>query len=439
MRTRLSMILGMTLLAGPAAADPLSLNDAVRAALARSPALVAAARAADGADARTAQAETAWLPRLSVDSRYTFSGPLAELVIDTGITPPGSPSPLVVRRTVGSEHRFSTTLGVGWRAVDFGARDVLAEAGEAAARAARLDGEARAAELAFGVRAAYHAARMLDGVATITDRSLASTLADQDVAKAQLAAGIGNAVAVAGLEARVAELEARRTAALIGRDRALDTLRLLVGLPASPLELTDDLPTTDLQATAEGTPPSVARIMALEEAAEKSHEAIGRGYWPTVDVFGAFGVQYPETAFADSGWDMQYQVGVALNWPIFDGMMRSRQRDEAAARVAELRAVEQAAREEADRAGIDADARLTTARANAAAAARAEQTAQVYAKAARAAVTAGVGTELEVRQAEAALDGARIAALQARFEAAMARADALRARGQVGVAEEVAP
>ena len=437
MRWSFIVLIGVTGIgiAGPAFAEPLSLDAAVRAAIARSPALIAAARSADGADARVAQAETAWLPRVTVESKYVFAGPLPELVIDTGLTPPGAAGPLVVQRTMGSEHHFTAGATVGWRAVDFGARDVAADAAESAARAARLDGEARATELAWGVRSAWLGARLLEEVAAVTERSLASTAADLKVAVARKEAGLGNTVAVAGLEARAAELEARRTDALIGRERAVSTLRLLTGLPkGAPVELDGDLPTTEGAAAADGMPATVARLEALTEAARESHEALGRGYWPTLDVFAGFGVQYPETSFAEDGWNISYQAGVALTWPVFDGMLRSRQRDEAAAKIAELEALGQAAREEAERSAVDADARLASARASALAAVRAEQTAEVYARAARAAETAGIGTDLEVRKAEEVLDQARLAALRSRYEAAMARSDALRAHGMTGLA-----
>jgi hypothetical protein len=87
--------------ASPAA---LSVDAAVARALERHPALKAAAFAQAGAAARVEQAHTAWLPRVGVEAGYRYSGPVPELVVDTGITPPGATEPMVIRREAGTEH-----------------------------------------------------------------------------------------------------------------------------------------------------------------------------------------------------------------------------------------------------------------------------------------------------------------------------------------------
>lgn len=461
--TRLTLLLvcAGTLAAGPVRA--LTLDQAVAQALERHPALKAAAWAERGADARVAQAETAWLPRVGLDAGYRYSGPVPELVVETGITPPGAPEPLVIRREAGTEHNAHVAGQAGWRAWDFGARDARSDAAEAAAEATAAEARERAADVALGVRSAFLAVLLFDETSGVTERSLET--ARQELADAELrrTAGIGDDLGVASAASRVAEMEARLVDARQGRLRALDALRSLLGLPdGAPLEvegtLADEVaaaaaaaPGTAPGATAgavdraagegggtaapgsaEVAPdhPQLARLEALERAAEHQRAAVSKSAWPTLDLFGRLAYQYPHTFFETDEAGLVWSAGVTIAWEVFDGGLRARQEDELDARAAELDALRQAASESIARDTVDARSRLASALAAADSAERSREAAEVYLRAARAALAAGTGTALDVRRAEEAVDRAHLAAVKARFDGAMARAALLRAEGR---------
>jgi outer membrane protein len=415
-------------------ATPLSVDDAVTRALGRHPALTAAERAGDAAHARTRQAKTAWLPRVSVDGAYRYQGPVAELAIDTGLTLPGATEPLSITREIGTAHIASVSVTAGWRALDFGARTSRIAAARAMERAAVAEGDEREAEIAQAVRMAYLGVLFQDEVARVTQGALDVTRDAVARAESGLAAGLASKVRVASARARAAELQSRLIAATEGRERVLATLRLLLGLaPTAPIELTDGFERFDAPGPA--APPSTptdARLAASGEALSLQEQSVRRSALPTLDVYATGGYQYPRTFVETDKAGFVWAAGVKLSWEVFDGALRSRQREELGARQAEVAALRQAASEDTERRVVDADAALRTARAARESAVVQVETAQIYLDAARGGESGGTATALEVRQAEEALDQARLAEIKARFDAAVAASERLRA---LGVAE----
>jgi outer membrane protein TolC len=427
--------------AGPLA---LSQEQAVARALERHPAIEAAARAVDVADARQSEVEAAWLPRLKAEASYMLVGPLQELTIDTGIQPPGSPAPISIQKELGSLHNASGGATLAWRALDFGVRIVQAQAAEALARAERAQGEAQKAEIAYAVRAAYLGARFFHEMESVTSRSLAVAEDELRDRTLQRKAGIGSDLDLARIEMRVAELRAQQTRARQERGRLLTALRLLVGAePRAELTLSDDLrrlgtaSVPGARSTADS--PARQRMAALAEAADLEGDRLWWQYWPTVDLVGTVKYQYPKNYFETDTGGMAYSAGAVWSWTIFDGDLIRRQRVGAEAKAAQLRAQDRAIDQDIQRKQAEADAQVATAEAASESAARTKAAAETYLRAAKASLDAGSGTALEVRQATDAVDQAELAALKAYFDAALARAAALLAQGRALAKEEARP
>lgn len=420
-------------IASPARGETVTLGreEAVAQALGRHPAIRAAEHAATGAAARVAQTRTAWQPRLAAEATYRFAGPLPQLSVDTGITLPGETEPIVIRQDVGTYHYAAAGVRAGWRAFDFGARDALTESAEALARAAEAEGDQRNADIAYAVRTAYLSASYLDEVRAITERTLDTARAQRKEEALRRDAGLSEDVAVAGADARIASLEARLVATSEARARAYASLALLLGLTEdTELTLSDRLETTVLPLPEEpGSTPQDRRLAALEEGASRREHSLDLAFWPTIDLFATLHYQYPKSFLEDDAAGLAYVAGVSVTWEVFDGDLRRRQREELEARAAELAALRTAAGEERQRALTDAEARFRSARAGEEAALRSLKAADVYLRAARTSAMAGTGTALDVRKAEEAVDAARLALLEARLEAALARATALHVLG----------
>lgn len=437
---RAARAIALLILTGSAAAAPpptdasgaLGIEDAVAQALAANPAIAAQKFALVAGQARVAQAESAWQPRVSTSAWYRVIAPVPELNFNTGITPPGAAGPLTIQRTLGTAQSAGVQAQVGWRALDFGARGARVEAAEALTRATRAEGDARAAEIAFAVRAAYLSAGLYEEVAAATARALESARADLKSAEDRHRAGLAGDVGVAASNARVAELEARLVDAGAAGEAARESLALLLGLPAhTPIALTEGLDPPSLAqpgaAPADATP-ALAKLAATDAALAKEDTARARSRLPTVDLYVQGAYQYPQT-FVQTDPGFAWAAGVNLAWDAFDGGLVRAQRDEVAAKRAELAALRQASRDDTARAVADADAKARAARAAVAASARTIAAVEVHLRAARGALTGGTGTDLEVRGAETALDQAHLGRVRARFEAAMAEATRLRALG----------
>lgn len=430
----------VALLPLPAAAEEprgLSVEAAVAQALARHPALAAGRQGVASAEARTAQAGTGWMPRVKAEVGYRATGPVPELSIDTGLTLPGQTAPIAITRELGTIHHAQALVSVGWRAWDFGARDAREEAARSQESAARADIEARAADLALAVRSAYASARFFAEVEAWAARSLEVAKATEARAQATLNAGLGADVHVAGATSRVVTLEAQLEEARAQGARSRAVLASLLGIEdGRGLALSDDL--AALGRPGSGAPaaahPSVQQLEAVEASLEAQRRSISKSGLPYLDVFGQFGVVYPETFVEDDGFGLSWAVGASLVWDFFDGGLRSAQAREVEARSAQVRAQKAAAEEQLSRARVDAETRARIAVASVAAGERRVKAAEVYLKAARGAKEAGAGTALEVRQAEDAVDAAKLSVLRARLEAALAEAGRRHALG-VSVSE----
>ncbi len=431
----------------PAAAQarPLTLKEAVREALARDPAVAAAALDVTAAEEKTGEAQTAWLPRLGLQGTYRYAGPVPTLnmSVATPFTPPGATEPLHIDidKTLGINTYAAGDVTLGWLAFDFGARDARIDAARALTRAARAQGRERAAQIAYAVRAAYLGDRLFQDVIDVTQKSLATAQEALRIEKARLDAGLGSQVAMAGAQSRVAELESRLVEAQEQRARAAETLRLLLGWskgetpePSDTLEAT--VPASSAASGAATEPPNVAALRASASALGDQAEAIVRSYFPTLQLFGTAGYHYPRTFVeTDAGW--VWAFGASLNWDLFDGDLKRREHHEIQAKEAATEKLRQAAAEDAERARVDAETRLRAAASAIEATESQLEAAEVYLKAAQGAHQAGMGTDLDLRQAETAVDAAHLQVLQSRFQAAMAQASRLEAQGLTGTEREV--
>jgi outer membrane protein TolC len=398
----------------------------VERALQHHPAHRAGALGVDAARAGVDRAGSAWLPRVQAVGALAARGPLPSLIIDTGLTPPGAPGPLVIERELGQTYTASVNLELGWRAVDFGgARSALRAAAQAGVHAAEHDARRRDAEIAWAVRQSYAAAAWFDALAKVTDQSIATATQAVADAEARVQAGMGAAVSVAAARSRLADLQARRAEAQAGQSQARATLGVLVGAPVEPSEPLEQLAGT---APAETTPPAVATARAAARATALQRDAVQAGFWPTLDLAASGGWADPQT-FVDTESGLIWQVGARLVWAVFDGDQRARHARQLDLQRQGLEAGADAAAAQAEAGRAEADARLTAARTTITAAEARVQAAEVYLKAAQAARQAGATTRLDQQRAEDGLDAARLGVAKAHFDAARAWADRLRVEG----------
>lgn len=232
----------------------------------------------------------------------------------------------------------------------------------------------------------------------------------------------------------------------LGQERAVELARAdlsaAIGLdPGTPLRVSDPPnmmaepsqppPVPDAIDRALGNRPSL-KAFALAASQNRKLASAAKGtYWPNVSVFGQWGRSTSDLdLYVEApGRNSQASAGVQLSWNVFNGLA-----DQANVRKAEI----QVALAENDlasgRRGVANDvekavAQLAAARAQARVAQQAEQTAKEGLRLARTRQEVGVGTQLEVRDAELKLTQAQLNVVGSLVDGREAEAALRRAQG----------
>ncbi len=294
----LSWLVGATGAAAETA--PLTVDDCVRLALARSPAARAAGFDVAAALARLRAARAAYAPRLSAQAEYGRAAGFDEAITNGGST--------------------AALLTVEATLLDGGLRDAQFAAASARVHSAKALEQQRLADVAFAVRVADLSAVAAHAEVAIQQRTQRTLhdYADLLQRQEQLGAVPYNDTLRARLAADTAGAAARGAAA--ERDAALSELTTLTGTDLTA-ELLVEPPehsfTPADTATIEASP-VLTEAQAAVEAARHETEAVRsewRGHVQLTASGGALGVS-PDHTFQDNGGG-QFLLGFAL--PLYDG------------------------------------------------------------------------------------------------------------------------
>src|SRR5437870_2228802 len=232
----------------------------------------------------------------------------------------------------------------------------------------------------------------------------------------------------------------------LGQERVVELARsdlsTAIGLdPGSPLAVVEPQnmmsppaqppPAPDAIARALDNRPSLKAFALTSEQNRKLASAAKGDYWPSVSLFGQWSRSTTETKpfFEAPGRNSLASAGVSLSWNLFNGLSTT-----ANVRKAEI----QVALAENDlvngRRSVASDvekaiAQLSTARAQARVAQEAEQTARESLRLARTRQEVGVGTQLEVRDAELKLTQAQLSVVGSLVDGREAESALRRAQG----------
>ena len=331
--------------------------------------------------------------------------------------------------------------------------------------ASRYSEEETRSQVTVDVQRAYLAALAADQLVAIQDRNLA--LSSERVAQAEQLEKAGRAAHYDVLRVRVerTNLEPLAIQARNDRDLAYLEVKRLLNLPLdAPLRLTTPVPT---DSTAVGAVLSrlavdtVAGQRGVLRAAQETFGARGAAvrvaradYLPTISFFftsgylalpatPAFPTRFgeasnalcpagsPETRICqNNGFFADRSAGLQVSWPIFDGLRTKGAVDlaQAQARIAELQLAQTRERVGVEVAAARATARRATAlyatqRANVGEAEEAFRLAELR-------FSRGLGTQLEVSDAQLALLTAQTNALRATYDVYLAAAELDRSLGR---------
>jgi len=422
-------------LAGPQDTTRLTLAVAVDRALASYPTVAAARARADGAAADVDAAKAAWLPRLTLDgSLNRFQEPMVVAPLH-GFDPANPP--------LFDQTLIQSGLSLNWTLFDFGGRTARVRVQRALAGAAEAAHSGAEQQLMARVVTGYLRVLTARDLVAAQDQRLAALSAAS--ARTQQLMAEGKAARVDGLrvdaEARRAEADRIATAAQL--DVAEHELAQLTQLPyqtvraalLADVRLGDTSLAIDTSGAVRATLVARARQASAElrEAEQRARAADGtlgvaRAAWfPELRVAGA----YVDRGRWAGDFAAEWQVGVALSYPLFTGgARRSAVRRAAAdgrAAAEQLRAVGLNVEQ-----GVDqALAALRQAHARVAALQSAvEQSAEV-ARIERLSLEVGSGTQTDYLAAEANLLSARAGLIEARHAEIGARVELARIIGEL--------
>jgi outer membrane protein len=426
---------------GSSAVRSLTVREALLYARAHQPAVRAALSRLATRAAEAAIPTSRWLPTVTATAQLfamtannttgTYVAPDLMDVPRIGGTP---------ATTTGSfAPHASTFVGAGLvqEVFDFGrigaqraAADDLVAVEQHSADAARLDVD-------FGVEEAFFAVLAAKGVVRAANEAYARARVHRDLAKRGVDSGLRSPIELTRADADLARYDVGRVRALGGLSVAQSVLAAAIGAPEAAIDATDltpqpeDLPTlADALTAAQKRGPRLAEALAELQAAEARTRAIGAELRPdlsvTATISGRAGGAPPSSGRVPTGdgwvpavpnWD----VGLILSWPLFDGVVVARHHSAAAAEredrdridLERLRVIS-GVRETYEQVQVARSAVVSLE--NATVAARANW-AQADAR-----FGAGIGNAVELADAEAVRTNSEIQLALGQFELARARA-----------------
>jgi len=405
----------------------------VRAALAR----IAAAQAA--ADVPAAQ----WLPKLGA-SAQAFLGSenntTASYIASPYVDLPRIGGTTVVNASTATFQPFGSTfaaVGIGQEVFDFGRIAAQSAAADALVDATKHSSDATRLDVDLDVEEAFYAVLTAKEILRASEQAYERTRTHRDLAKAGVASGLHPPIDLTRAEAELAHFDIGRIRARGGVTTSQAVLAASVGAPDLALDANGTLPAAGDVPTlaaalelAAARDPRVAEAVSKVRAQEARSRAISAEMRPDLSATATFsgragGAARGSAAVADYyGWlptIPNWDVGLVFSWPIYDGTVVARARAADATAQAlreEVAALKETLTAEVERAYIAVQVardalpglqqQLDAAVAN-------------YAQA-DARFQAGLGTAVELADAEALRADADIQLARGKFDLAKSRA-----------------
>jgi outer membrane protein len=414
-----------------AAARILSLDEAVESARERQPQLRQARAATEAAAARQTQAFSSMLPQVSATASYLRT-------TTNAVSRPGAPS--TQGQNTGS---FSTSPSISDNVTasvllfDFMATPNRYRAAGALAESARDSEQATSLQVDFNVRSAYFTARADKSLVRVAEDTLANLQRHLEQTEGFVEAGTHPEIDVVQARTDTANARVQLINAQNTYEQAKVALNAAMGVigptdydvadqSLTPVADEDDPNGDQLYAEATEVRPEVASLEQQVRANQLTVSAIRGQYAPAISATAGF-VQGGQS-LDNLGWNASF--GLSLNWQIFQGGLTNASVREAQANVANIVAQLDLLRQQI-RTDVDsARFAVRAAKASISATQEALTNSKVRLDLAEQRYAVGVGSAIELGDAQVAVTQAAAQAIQADGQLASARAQLLRALGR---------
>jgi outer membrane protein TolC len=429
------------LLALALAAQPLTLEEAQRQAIAHQPALQAALHRTEGSEARLKQARAVEYPQVSAAAE--LMGATANNTATSYLTP--ADFPRVGTRPAAEASLSDLTpfadsiLGVGahYNLLDFGYTRGTVGAAEASRDAAKASAQQSAQDVLYRVAVAYLGALAAEQSLVVAQDAKRRADEHDALARAGVKSGFKPPIDLARSGADVASAQ-------LGVIRAQNAVRVAhaqldaeigwvppaeyaLAPPAPDARAVPEIP--DAEQAAWSTRFDLLSVRAQERAAEQQRVAARSGGLPRLLATSSVSLRGFDGLPSTVNWD----VGLVLTAPLFTGFHVQGEEEEAESRRAELASQEAVLRAQIGLQLRQARETLLSAREAITASEAQVSAAQAGLSLAEGRYKQGLGNIVELADAQAQFDAAQLGLVQSRLAAAVSRVQLDHAAGAMAV------
>lgn len=416
--------------------DSLTVGQVVERVLATHPAVKAARRSAEAANARVGQARSARWPRLNAVATYRRQDPVPEISVP-GAASPSGPTGRSIR--IQPNNLYDGRIEARQSLYDFGRTNARVEQAQAGQVTARRRIRVERSELTFEAVTAYFTTLLANARLRVQRDQMEQLQRTLEVVRQKQKAGTATEFEIQSTQTRLSAARSERSRFRSQRQSELAKLRRLLGLdPGAPIKLRGSLREVSasasgiqadtLQKRAVSRHPSVQVVRAQTEAARRAVQVATRSDAPQLALTAQGGIKngYPTDINEPR---LNESIGLSLQVPLFEGFVTDRQIEEAEAELAGAEARLTDVRRQVRSRIEQAESELRARRAQLESTARRVEQARTAAELARTRHKAGTITNLDLLQAETVLKEARLKRSEVRYQVIMGRYALRRAAG----------
>jgi outer membrane protein len=330
------------------ASQTMSLADAVAYARAHQPAIRAALSRVSERMAEAKVPSGQWLPTIGATAQ--LYGMTANNTTATYLQTPFMDVPRIggtASQTPSSANLapYASTLvgaGITQELFDFGRIGAQRAAADELVSVEKHRADVERLDIEFGVEEAYFAVLAAKAIVRASDEAYDRSKVHRDLAKRGVDSGLRSPIELTRAEADLARFDVDRIRSRGGLVIAQTVLGAAIGAPDQAIDTSQESPTpgdmpalTDALQRAQAHDPAMAAALADLKAAEQKTRAVGAELRPDIFLTGTVtgraggapatgGVATPQgdgLLPSVPNWD----VGVILSWPLFDGVTDARQ------------------------------------------------------------------------------------------------------------------
>jgi outer membrane protein len=410
--------------------ESLNLERCVEIALKMHPNIAAALHNVNANVSRVGEAKSNYYPQINWSSSYNrisqASGRSGNSFSSIGTT--GSLS-----GGTGSFDQYSTGFSLSQDIYDFGKTPSQVRIQNFNVDSSRSDLENVTEQVIFNVRQTYYGILQAKRSRDVSADTVKQFQQHLDQAKGFYAVGTKPKFDVTKAEADLSNAKLNLIKAENALRLAVVTLNNAIGVPDAPEYIIEDnlsfkeytITFEDALSKAYQSRPDLQSIVAKRQAAEKSIDLVKTGYYPVLTGNAGYNWSGEKISSLDHGWN----VGAALEFPLFSGYLTKYQVEEAKANLNVLRANEESLRQSIFSDVQQAYLNLKQAEESIPTAELGVKQAEENFEIATGRYAAGVGNPIEVTDAEVLLANAKLSYIQALYNYKVSQASLEKAMG----------